>query len=260
MEEYLRLLALLLPFAFISLWLARRLNFFSYPKKWTFQMSGFRVLGVFLIYFCVGYLLRIFSYFYNPSPRVVRGAIYLLPVIMVFLILPLWKRNTRPFLRPLLFGASSLFIVWPIMTFFAAALTFSLLSVGIPVTDYKQLALESFIQVLGDPILFPIALASTIFFVPLVEELIFRGFFQGWLSRHLPRQLAIWLTAVLFCLLHYAPTQGYANMVILPAVLGLGWFLGHLYEREGSLAAPIALHILFNCVGIFHEILAAIPK
>lgn len=99
----------------------------------------------------------------------------------------------------------------------------------------------------------PVALRLLAYFcaavlAPLAEETLFRGILQtgvasliGWgkpSSR--ARCGAIVVTAALFGMMH----SGTPHFV--PALVLLGVLLGYVYERTGSLWAPIGLHMLFN--------------
>lgn len=80
---------------------------------------------------------------------------------------------------------------------------------------------------------------------PLAEELFFRGVIQTWLMRATGRRLlAIGVTAAIFGAVHlsWTPPQFHA---VLPLGL-LAALLGLSYERTDALAAPIAVHALFN--------------
>jgi membrane protease YdiL (CAAX protease family) len=74
---------------------------------------------------------------------------------------------------------------------------------------------------------------------PAAEEIFFRGLVYGWLRSRLKIGRALLLTAVLFGALHADP------VAFLP-ITGLGLLFGWLYEKTGSLAAPLAVHILHN--------------
>ena len=74
--------------------------------------------------------------------------------------------------------------------------------------------------------------------IPVCEEILFRGALYGALRRVTPAPVAIAISAIVFGLLHDAPA-------LLP-VAALGAVMAWLYERTGSLAAPIALHVLHN--------------
>ena len=74
---------------------------------------------------------------------------------------------------------------------------------------------------------------------PLIEELLFRGFFQSSLTGELQRPwVAIVITSVLFASLHQ-PTHW-------PALFVLSVLLGYSYEKSGSLFRPLFIHIFFN--------------
>jgi membrane protease YdiL (CAAX protease family) len=74
---------------------------------------------------------------------------------------------------------------------------------------------------------------------PVAEEVIFRGYFYGVIRRYGGRIPALLTSSLLFAAIH----------VHLPSMLGLGILaviLCLLYERSGSLWAPITLHAAFN--------------
>lgn len=75
---------------------------------------------------------------------------------------------------------------------------------------------------------------------PISEELIFRGvLFAGWRGKgFVPAAL---VSSVLFGLAHWQP-----NVALATAVLG--WLLAYLYEKTGSLWAPIGLHAAKNAL------------
>lgn len=74
---------------------------------------------------------------------------------------------------------------------------------------------------------------------PIAEEVFFRGLVFSSLRRHLPRPGAMLISAALFSALH-------TNLIGFAPILVLGCVLADLYERTGSLAAPIAVHITHN--------------
>jgi membrane protease YdiL (CAAX protease family) len=74
---------------------------------------------------------------------------------------------------------------------------------------------------------------------PLAEEMVFRGFVYTGLRRVAGPGRAAVASAVLFALIHGSP---YASLPLF----GLGLALAFLYERNGSLTAPVALHGAFN--------------
>lgn len=86
-------------------------------------------------------------------------------------------------------------------------------------------------------------IAVAVIAAPVTEELIFRGCLYGVVRSHWGRPAAIWGTSVLFALIHWhAPA--------LPGLTLVGLGLALVYERCGSLWAPIAMHSAFNALNI----------
>jgi membrane protease YdiL (CAAX protease family) len=78
---------------------------------------------------------------------------------------------------------------------------------------------------------------------PLVEELVFRGLFYGWLRGFLPFALVAILTSALFGLVH-----GEWAHAIVAGILGLA--LAFIRERSGSLWPAITAHVVNNLVAV----------
>lgn len=79
-------------------------------------------------------------------------------------------------------------------------------------------------------------LLMTVIFAPIFEEIIFRGIIQkGMINGGMNPKKAIWISAVIFGLVHGNPWQ------FVGAVL-LGFVLGTVYERTKSLLLPMLLH------------------
>lgn len=81
---------------------------------------------------------------------------------------------------------------------------------------------------------FAIAIAA-----PVVEELLFRGFLQNALAKYVPIWGAIFLSSLLFALVHLQP---YA----IPGLMSLSIAFGYLYHRTGSLRTNIIMHMANN--------------
>jgi len=80
---------------------------------------------------------------------------------------------------------------------------------------------------------------SAVAVAPVTEEILFRGFLYGTVRRYVGPLGAICLSAGIFSALHGHP----------PAFLSLfvvGFLLAYLYERTGSLVAPIVAHAVNN--------------
>ena len=86
---------------------------------------------------------------------------------------------------------------------------------------------------------------SAIVMAPLAEELFFRGMLQSMLRQQTGNPwLAVTVTSVAFAAVHSGTPQN------LPALFVLSLVLGYNYERTGRLVPAIAIHVLFNTIGI----------
>ncbi len=93
----------------------------------------------------------------------------------------------------------------------------------------------------------------TVFFVPVVEETLYRGLiFQQLQRKH--RLLAYIVSAAVFSAIHIVGFIGNANgvtlllcfMQYLPAGIALAW----AYERADTIVAPILIHMIVNQIGM----------
>ena len=91
-------------------------------------------------------------------------------------------------------------------------------------------------------------IAVAVIAAPVTEELIFRGCLYGVARTYLGRPAALGVTSVLFALIHWhAPS--------LPGLTLVGLGLALVYERCGSLWAPISMHATFNALNILAALL-----
>ena len=85
-----------------------------------------------------------------------------------------------------------------------------------------------------------VTVALVFAFIPAVcEELLFRGYVQQNYSSSLGSGGAVLLTGCVFAFFHLSA----ANLV--PLAL-LGWYIGYIYSKTGSLAVPFAVHFVNN--------------
>ncbi|HEV7402161.1 MAG TPA: type II CAAX endopeptidase family protein [Chthoniobacteraceae bacterium] len=78
---------------------------------------------------------------------------------------------------------------------------------------------------------------------PLMEELLFRGYFYPTLKRFLGPIASAVLVSLLFAAFH-------ANLAALPALFVLALCLTVAYECTGSLLVPMTMHALFNTTSL----------
>ncbi len=74
---------------------------------------------------------------------------------------------------------------------------------------------------------------------PIIEEFIFRGFFQTALRMAYNKTQAIFISGFVFALIHW-------NFHVFLQIFILGLLLAYLFEKTGSLVAPIFVHICHN--------------
>ncbi|MCH8476063.1 MAG: CPBP family intramembrane metalloprotease [Opitutales bacterium] len=88
-------------------------------------------------------------------------------------------------------------------------------------------------------LLFLLMPLPVVILAPLWEEIVFRGGIFRYLQNFLPVFLAVILSALLFAVIHGHPAQ-------LGGIFILGLILTLVYQKSGSLFAPILMHALFN--------------
>jgi membrane protease YdiL (CAAX protease family) len=88
-----------------------------------------------------------------------------------------------------------------------------------------------------------------IFFVGLIEEIIFRGFLQTRLETFLGPAAGILAASLLFGLMH----AGYGSLIEIFYATFVGVFIGQLYYRTGNLSLAVLIHGFMNIFvfGIF---------
>jgi hypothetical protein len=91
---------------------------------------------------------------------------------------------------------------------------------------------------------------NTVVLIPVIEEIIFRGFLYFPLYRKVGRNASLLLVSYLFLHAHFSVLfQGILGSLI---VFGKGFFLTWLYDKKKTLIYPIGFHILFNAWFIYN--------
>lgn len=179
--------------------------------------------------------------------------VYLPPVLYV-----LWRAGMaregwrRVGLRPahpasdIAAGAAATVLALPIVLFAVLLGAAARLATGETVEKVGHPMLESLLtsDALSATLMFA---TSAIVVAPIVEEILYRGLLQTALLSAMPgrRWTVITLAAAAFALQHMGMPPH-----TLPGLFILGLFLGWLYERTGSLLAPIVLHMGFNAFNV----------
>lgn len=160
-----------------------------------------------------------------------------------------WKNLKMSIPMNIAFGIRTWFVAFPLMLAFSLLLGIIIESLFHP-PAVDQLAVHNFKSTFGSPWQFWLTLIGITLTVPAAEEMLFRGFFQGWFRQRIGSFPAILLTSLIFALMHYSSEHGWHNLQLLPSLFLLSCFLGYLFERQQSLWAPIGLHAIFNLVSV----------
>lgn len=136
--------------------------------------------------------------------------------------------------------------LYPVVVFVVGALLVTLLRLvtGQPVEAPEQLPSD-----LG-PGGIAVAVLYAVVVAPVSEELFFRGvLFRSIRDRHgfWPGALA---SSVAFGLIHYVPAPALDVLLLMTVMVFTGVGLAFIYERRGSLWAPMAAHATFNVIGL----------
>lgn len=141
-------------------------------------------------------------------------------------------------------------LAFPLVLFLSQVLEILIVNVFKITVLPEQVAVKFLKSTFENPTYFVLALISITILAPLIEETLFRGFLQSFIRKHLGRSQAILITSICFALFHYSAGQGLGNISIILSLFVLALFLGFLYEKQGSLLAPILLHASFNTVSV----------
>jgi membrane protease YdiL (CAAX protease family) len=146
-------------------------------------------------------------------------------------------------------GVSAWFLAFPLIVAITQFLTIIFYNwLGFQLED--QMAVKQVKSVQEYPWLFATNLFAIVMVVPLIEEVLFRGFLQESLLKKMSVFKSICLTALLFSLFHFSISQGINNILILTSLFLLGWLLGYLKEKQMSLLPCVALHATFNAISL----------
>lgn len=100
-----------------------------------------------------------------------------------------------------------------------------------------------------DPLVLGLMAAAAIVVAPLCEEIVFRGYFYPVLKKF----AGIWPAAICSSLV-FAAAHG--NLTAFLPLLIFGGLLVFIYEKTGSIWAPMAVHLCFNSLTVIVQMLA----
>jgi membrane protease YdiL (CAAX protease family) len=263
--------------------IAWRLRYFKLPESQpTVKMAFKFVVGAFLIYLITELLVIpafiVVTWFFLKHPTSImelenaldlasKAWINLASLTTVTILLVLYCYSIGPTLRKLIWNSNHKdhnllrkdFLLGVVTWVISFPLVVSVENLTILLTSYlypnftkpiDQVAVKYLKALAEIPSLYWLTALVLCTCIPVVEEMLFRGFFQTWIKGWLGRGKAIIVTSLCFALMHFSTSQGISNLDLMLALFVLSCFLGFLYERQRSLWAPIGLHATFNAISI----------
>lgn len=256
--------------ALVTFFLAKRGGYFRLPPPPSQNAVTFiQTAGVFAL-FLLFQVVSAFALHFVPAAARTWSHIGLITLLLGVLIgycflinrearrAIFWGEGEKRLGKGILMGLVSWVVSYPFV-FFSAILS-SLISLLIwKEAVIEQVAVQQLKMTLGHPGLLTAMIVLVVFIVPFMEELLFRGFLQSWLRRHLGRLWGGLLTAAIFAVVHYAPSQGTGNFQLIISLFTLSLFLSFIYERQQTLWASITLHAAFNGFSVLLILLDRVP-
>ncbi|MBU6383339.1 MAG: CPBP family intramembrane metalloprotease [Verrucomicrobia bacterium] len=257
--------------ALLLLFVGGRRGFFQFnPPPWPVPINLLHLIGGFAIYFFVSavgvkLILALFQKQLMLHFATYSSWINFILSLLIFLFLALYmallpRTVSRGILlrekHPLIEDVWAAFYAWmmafPLVLFLSQFLEMIVIKIFHLPKIPEQIAVKFLKSTFSNPPLFIMAILSIIVFAPLIEELLFRGLLQSYIRKHVGPKHAILVTSACFSLFHYASGQGLGNISIILSLFVLALFLGFLYEKQGSLLAPIVLHSTFNAISVIN--------
>jgi len=106
------------------------------------------------------------------------------------------------------------------------------------------------LQTSKDGLLLGVMAVAVVVVAPLAEEMLFRGYLYPVLKRFSGVSFGCVMSGLIFATAHQ-------ELAALPSLFFLGVLLALLYERSGSIWAPIGMHALFNATTV---VLSLVPR
>lgn len=265
----------------IVLYLAKRSHYFAFhhEMEWKFPIRWIHVVTVFAIYFAsIIAVVPAISFVIRPFLSPIIAAVTWLNFLTSFIILVaialyssiiprmivlrIWRReNHKSLWHDARFAFLAFAISFPIVIFFNEVFDLILTSVFHAPQLPDQLAVRFLKMTFDYPRYLFLSIVTIVGFAPILEEVLFRGFLQSFIRQHLGSKLAILITSLCFSFFHYSPEQGVSNISIIGSLFPFALFLGFTYEKQGSLAASMVLHALFNAISVVNlYFLGGFPK
>lgn len=267
-EDYLVQSALLLIVGLLLAWWAHRKKLFSslhnpdfdadvlHPSyrrlRWYHVVTGFAAL-IFVQIFLLGLLVLVFPSI-GSDPVALGWLVVIVNLLFaLFLAYYIKKENLQSILyhkhRYIKVGLYTLLVALPWVFLVGTLGRFIVVELlgHPPVAQNPITFLQSFD--VTKPVFYAVAL-SIFTIIPFNEEVLFRGLFQNFMTKHFSKWGGLIITPLFFALVHFQWGQGLSNIELLSPLLLLSFFLSYLYQKTGSLLACITFHCAFNFMSV----------
>lgn len=263
-------LGILAAFLFVLSW---RKGFFALPPLlWEVPIRFVHLIGAFAIYFLITFFSTSFILIFLKKQVIANYLAYsswlnFAASFAIFIALVIyWRFLSKPlrmgllhrgdghhsFKEDLWVAFQAWIVAFPLVLFLSQTLELIINQIFHITQLPDQLAVKFLKSTFENPLYFLLAVLSIVLLAPLIEETLFRGFLQSYIRKHLGPKQAILITSVCFSLFHYSSGQALSNISIIIPLFVLSIFLGFLYEKQGSLLAPMALHSCFNTISVIN--------
>ncbi len=163
-----------------------------------------------------------------------------------------FPKNAKTFLK----GSLYCIVIYPLVMFSTQTIRI-LVDLWTHFARSEQLALSELLAIREYPILFWSFCALIIFIIPILEELLFRGFFQNYFVQVFGKHAGVALASLLFSFFHYSAKQGATNIELLIGLFLIAYAIGSLYLKSRSLYLAIGMHTTFNLLSIIFVLLVS---
>lgn len=274
LQEHLWIFLFALFLSLITCFIAWYRSYFKLPPfdPSKIKLNLGHVLGAFFIYFFVAFTVSYLAFFVigrtslefreqlyselNAVKAWVNLGAMALVLIALFFYLKFLNEETRVSvlgdgthkLKNFCMGIISWLISFPLVI--AVSQLASALLIAFQWQTEEQMAVQFFKSTMNNPVVFGVTCLFVILIIPLIEEIIFRGFLQNWFAKFIGRKAAVFTTALIFSFFHFSILQGYGNIEIIASLFVLASFLGFIYFRQNSIYASWGLHATFNGLNV----------
>lgn len=278
-QEHLGLFLFALFLSLITCFIAWYRGYFKTlgPNTAKNELRFVHVVGAFLVYFVVAMVISLIIYmvlsssssekkaFMAQQINAVKAWVNLIAMSAVFISFLVYLKFLKKEIKEVVLGESgrgwsihhlknfgmgflTLIICFPLVI--ATTQLANMVLILLQKQPQEQLAVRFLRSAFNNPVAYIFSCIFVVFIIPAIEELLFRGFLQNWLSKLLGQVGGILSASLIFAFFHFSMQQGWGNLEIIPALFVLASFAGYIYFRQKSIYASIGLHSTYNAVNV----------